>query len=487
MTPEQEKALALMAMRKRRAEAEGSASGGDYANTYFAQGTSGINEGIGNLLGAPVDLVNNLAIRPAVAGINKVLGTDIQTSDEPFLGSKQINSMMSDVGSIQPPSQDVGKQVVRRVGQEVGSTLIPALKGAKTVETAAKALTTAAGSGLGAAAAEQIAPGNPLAELAGQAIGGLGTGSLIAAGQRTAANSAARAAIPSKIELKTEAGRLYDLAEKNGVSSPAVNNAVVAKDLRDIASARGLISPTGRISEAYPKAREAIRLMDDYSKGPMTVANMKAVRAQLSDAANSTDGAEQLVATQMLKKFDEFINPLAPEISEANALYHRASKANTLDKLNDLSGTYDSPNSLRNQYKGLEREIIRDGGSGGFSPEELAGITRVAEGGRGENVARALGRFAPTGPVSFGGGVAAPFWIGNAIGGPTVGAAAATAAPVVGYGGRAVANALNANNANKLNDLVRNGGAIPSAPFVDDRMRQIIGALLAGQTANQAK
>src|SRR3990167_7923828 len=49
-----------------------------------SQGMSGVNEGIGNLLGFPVDAMNS-AVGLGMRGINAVAGTNLQPSEKPFL------------------------------------------------------------------------------------------------------------------------------------------------------------------------------------------------------------------------------------------------------------------------------------------------------------------------------------------------------------------------------------------------------------------
>lgn len=146
-----------------------------YQDSYVAQGMSGFNEGLGNILGAPVDLATS-AINLGGAGINAAFGTKIPAIEKPFLGSESINGMMGGVGAIKPETADPGKQAVRRIAQDVGSAAVPVLgtagRAARPVSMAAKELALSVGSGTGAAVAQQVAPDNMWAELAGQILGG---------------------------------------------------------------------------------------------------------------------------------------------------------------------------------------------------------------------------------------------------------------------------------------------------------------------------
>lgn len=136
-----------------------------FGESHAGQALSGVNEGIGNMLGMPVDLANTAL---GVVGLG---------SETPFLGSKQINEFMAGIGSIKPETDDPGKQMARRVGEEFGMAAVPFLgtvgKAAAPLRMLGAEAAMAAGSGAGAAVAEQMAPDDPLAELFGQVAGGL--------------------------------------------------------------------------------------------------------------------------------------------------------------------------------------------------------------------------------------------------------------------------------------------------------------------------
>lgn len=146
---------------------------GGFNETAFAQGTSGINEGIAMTLGAPVD-ITNLALRAGAAGVNALTGSDIQLPVDAFGGSKTFGEAMAP--AIRPESENPANQVVRRIGQEVGTNLIPSLgvaaRSTRPVQSAVSQAAITLGSGTGAAAAEQVFPDNPYAELVGSILGG---------------------------------------------------------------------------------------------------------------------------------------------------------------------------------------------------------------------------------------------------------------------------------------------------------------------------
>lgn len=464
-----------------------------YADTYFAQGTSGVNEGLGNTLGLPVDLMN-AGIGLGMKGINAVAGTDLQPSEKPFLGSQQINDWMRGAGAIQPESADPSKQIVRRVGESVGSAVIPGGGVVKAAAQPVKAgmglLASSLGGGSTAAASEQLLPDNPTAEMLAELVGSFGTAGATAALKKKAATKSARAGVPSVEKLEQQADAKYKEAEKTGITASQQQTQGLAADMRQIATDEGLISPTGRLSEAYPKAKEAIRMLDDYAQGEMTVPQMGTVRKVLKDAAKSTDDAERRVASIMLEKFDDFTSPLAPPLKQARALYHAAMKGETLQTADELAGSRAGQftgsgyeNARRTEYRGLERKIIK-GQERGFKPAEAAAISKVAQGTRGSNTARNVGRMAPTGPMSFAATAGVPFMIGNALGGPYVGAAASGVAAGTGYMGRAIATHLGKKHAELASLITRSGGNLPLAALDKATLAKVLSALGTSAAAN---
>lgn len=143
------------------------------------QATSGFNVGLAQTLGLPVDLVN------------RALGAvGVPVSERPFLGSQFIQEGFQDLGLISPETEDPTGQFVRRIGQELGATAVPAAgvlgAGARAGARAAPILQQAAqapgrfaagevglatGAGVGAATAQQLAPGSTAAEVTGQLVG----------------------------------------------------------------------------------------------------------------------------------------------------------------------------------------------------------------------------------------------------------------------------------------------------------------------------
>src|SRR5688572_3265675 len=131
---------------------------------FASQALSGVNEGIANLAGAPVQITSDL-INLGTTGVNKLTGSQIPQIENPVGGQQFFRDMLAP--TIGEESDNQALQMTRRVSQEVGAMALPGMgamaKAAKPVQLATRELAAALGSGGGAAVAEQVASGNPLA------------------------------------------------------------------------------------------------------------------------------------------------------------------------------------------------------------------------------------------------------------------------------------------------------------------------------------
>lgn len=461
---------------------------GDYRASQLGQGMSGINEGIASTLGLPVDLTT-MGLNLIPKGINAIANTDLPMIEKPFMGSDWFKGQMGDAGMIYAPNDDGTASWTRRAAQSVGSSLIPAATVSGGVGKSVAALLAGAGGGAGAATAQQIAPGNPLAEMGGELLGGGLTGVGLASAARGSAQRQIEAAIPTVSQLKEQAGELYRKAEATGtVADPQLTQGLsdtIRKLLRD----DGKISPTGRINETYPKAKEAVQLVDDYAGLPMNPRQMQTVRSAMADGMTSQDANERRIAKLLTDSFDDWSTPLAPELEQARDVSSRYLNAQKLETARELAGADASQfsgsgfeNALRTRYRQLDRAAIQ--GRGRHSDEVLAALQDVSRGTAASNAARAIGRLAPTTPWNIAFGTVGPAAMATAIGGPAAGVATGTAATALGIGGRALATKMGVRNADVAELIARNGGAIEQAPLLDDSTTKLIAALLASQSEN---
>ena len=311
---------------------------------------------------------------------------------------------------------------------------------------------------------------------------------------RRIASKKLQKAVPTIEQLQGQASRLYQKAEQNGVTASKKQTQALASKVKTIAQQEGLISPTGRVSSAYPKAKEALDLTKDYARGQMNPSQMQTVRKVLADAAGSPDNSERRIARSMLESFDDWTAPLSPELADARAIARRYINAQKLEQARELAGSKAGQfsgsgfeNALRTEFRNLDRRIVK-GQERGFTPETVEAINKVSRGTPASNIARNVGKLAPTGIVSAGLGAGVPFAIGNAMGGPAAGAALAGASNAAGVVGRRMATDMSLRNATLAELIARSGGALPEvASPVTPEMRRLLANIIAGSAQNAAQ
>lgn len=457
---------------------------GDYRGSTLGQAMSGVNEGLADTLGLPVDAMT-AALNLVPRGINAAANTNIPTIENPVLGGEWLKQKMGGWG-VYDQTNDPSKQFVRRVGQSVGAAAVPVAGTSRTLGQGMTGIATAAGGGFGGAAAQQAFPGNPVAEFAGETLGGGLTGRGILGASRRMRQQAIESQIPTVEQLKGSAAELYRQAESRGITATPEMTQQVADDLRQILQNDGRVSPTGRISEVYPKAKEAIQLADDYAGKTMTPTQMQTVRGVMADGMMSKDATERRTAKSLTEAFDAWANPQAPELAQARNVSSRYLNAQQLERARELADanasryTQSGPeNALRQEYRNLDRGAIQ--GRGRYSDDLGAAIENVSRGTPASNAARSVGKLAPTSPMSLTLGMASPAAVGTMLGGPGVGAAVGLGAGGIGLLGRAAATKMTSRAADIAELTARNGGAIPQAPLIPEETDRIIKALLASQ------
>lgn len=464
-------------------------SSGDYRDSALGQGLSGFNEGLASTLGAPVDLMTG-AINLIPKGINALANTDLPTIERPFLGSEQIKDAMSG-WSIYDQTQDPTKQVVRRTAQSLGATAIPAAGTAGSLRGLAAQAIPALTGGLGASAAQQLAPGNPLAEAGGEIVGSLAGGLGMFGNARRLAQRKIEQAVPTVDQLKQQAGNLYRQAEARGVVAGPQQTQQLAGDFRQTLTDEGLISPTGRLSEVHPKVKEAYQLVNDYAGTPMNPTQIQTVRKVVGDALTSTEPAERRLGGMLTEGLDSWSMPLAPELREARDISSRYLTAQQLEQARELAGSKAQQftgsgfeNALRTEYRGLDRAAIK--GQERFTDDVTAAIENVSRGTPGSNFARNIGRLAPTGPVSMMGSMVPAMAAGSAYGTPVGGVVGGMFAGA-GVLGRAAATKMGIRNADIAELTARNGGALPQSPLWDPDLAKLWAFSSAGQASQYSR
>lgn len=406
------------------------------------QASSGINQALASGFGFPVDM--------AAAGLSK-LGVDV--GDAPFGGSASIEKGMdyltggNAISDVAP--QTTAQKYVRSGGEMLGSipplvASAPLVAGQKIGQVAqqspnilntakeivkdtasyikdkpAQFVGTEAAIGLPASVAgttaEQIFPNSPtaktLAEIVGATVGVGGnalTTKLLTKNPDAPTNS---------LELSQAASLIYEKQKQKGVVIVGDQTQQMFDAIDQMMRREGLLDPDlgldtkigAGASNLYNMfKRKAGKAMD----GAAMLTFRKNLKARYLDALKRADGGTDAGAiSKILNIFEEVSGNVNNDIKIANAMYHRASKADTLDTIVELAmnradGNINFDRQLRNQFRLFTNRLIK-GQEFGWSPDEIEQMKNIVQGGTTENILNFIGKFSPTNPagaIATGGG-----------------------------------------------------------------------------------
>lgn len=265
--------------------------------------------------------------------------------------------------------------------------------------------------------------------------------------------------IPTVREVFAAGRTAFDRARQlgGGVRPEALQRA--ATSVRNIKNDVGLKIDFD--SDLHPKAtRVRQRLIEDFESGQVDFDELMTLRELASDVAASADKAERFRGVILKNKIDDFVNSLdeadvlagnpqaaAEALATARQLWRDASAARTIERHINLAGIDAGDftgagfeNKLRIRFRQLARRI-ENGQERGFTPSEVRLINQVANGTFSGNIARFIGKAAPTGIVSGGIGAGVGFTLGGPLG--------AAAVPAAGALGRALATRSTIRNAQR--------------------------------------
>lgn len=458
-----------------------------YADSYFAQGTSGLNEGLANVLGAPVDL-SNAAIGLGMRGINAVAGTNLQPSAEPLGGSAGLKKSLTDIGSIQPPTEDQGQQFMRRTAQSVGAAAVPGLgaMGAaeKPLQVLAGVLASGLGGGASAATANQLFPGNQTADMLADILGSLGV-----AGGAALAGRAPRGA-PKIDDVRAAKDAAYKTVDDMGVTYTPQSMQDLRQGLSDSLTAAEIDSALN------PRASRVAQLLDQrLSQGGRTLSQLDKDRQLIRNNVVDVPGQkiEGRFAGIMKDEIDDFINSAtANQLATTGDPAAAAAAIANARKLNSKVGKYEDVSQALN----VAEHKAAASGSGGnidnasrqairaildnpkqarkYSPIEQALMEKLVVGGKGQNLARQVGKLSPSGN-----GLQQALALGATAYNPVMGIL-----PGTGLIAKAIADRATGKNAQQLIDAILSGGSGARPALMNDNVKRVLAAVAAGQTAN---
>lgn len=307
--------------------------------------------------------------------------------------------------------------------------------------------------------------------------------------------------VPTAAEIKGVAQQGYEQAKNMGVE-------IAPQSIQN--STRGLISnlaEKGIDAELAPKTFSILKKLENPPADSVaTIANMESARRALGNAAKDfTNPTEQLAAKRAQSHLDDYLEGLGSKdvlsgdaagaakiLGEARGNYAAAKRservAEALTKADRQAASAGSGGNIDNATRQQLKSILNSPKkSAGYSADELAQMERVVEGTRTGNIARLIGKAAPTGVVSGGLSSGAGYAVGGPIG--------AIAVPTAGYLAKKIADKSTERQARILDEMIRSRAPMAREPLrvtvnadrsrARDEIARLLAASQGGQFAPQ--
>lgn len=273
---------------------------------WIGQGLSGVNEGLGNALMLPN--IAEVGLRSIGPAIGNALGGDFAYPQESYLPNVGATYMdlANNLGAIRPETEDAGDQISRRLGQELGASIPFILAGGGAASNPARQIASelgiAAGSGLGAGVAQQVAPDNAIAEMLGQAVGGLGAAGLQELGRRAITPFPSNPTRENMAQILTDEGVDITAGQRTGNTGLRYAESELgggtAQDFMERQSEQFTRAALKKAGINAPRATPEV--MDDA---------YRTIGAAFDDmAANTVVPMDQQFATDMLQALNDYGN-----------------------------------------------------------------------------------------------------------------------------------------------------------------------------------
>lgn len=274
----------------------------------------------------------------------------------------------------------------------------------------------------------------------------------------------------TKEQLAEESSQLFDVAKNSGINLKTKPFQANMKNIVSGMREEGY-TPTANMA----KLDAAIKELTTSSQ-PKDFVELKALRTMIANAQASADPSEQRLAGILKDKFDDYvlnipqrdINKGDTELgmqawADARNAYSRLKKAEIFEDIKSRA----EMNATRYTQSGTENALVADLRNLAnnkkkmrlFTPEEQQSIRDAVKGGKVQNVMRYLGKYAPTSVIPTAGGA----YVGSMFGGtPESAALGAATVAGVGTGARIAATKMREAQLNKLIQIMRHGGQLPS-------------------------
>jgi hypothetical protein len=311
----------------------------------------------------------------------------------------------------------------------------------------------------------------------------MSAGARVAGSAAAAGVKAGKPALPEIEALKESARAAYKVADDAGIVVSEKSFGPVVKDIAQTAIKEGL-DPT-----LHPGATAALKRLGEVQRQPVALSTIDTLRQVVKDAAASKAPGEARLANIMIDKIDDYVKSIGMKdvisaaenpsvatkaLTDARALWGTARKSeaveNLVERATTRAGQFSGSgfeNALRTEFRQfvMNKKNLR-----GYTDEQVSALKKVAEGGTVDNLARYLGKLAPTGVVSgvLSGGAGAA--IGGGIG--------AVALPVAGFAARQYATHRTKANVQRVRETVR-GVEREASGKARDNTKELLESILA--------
>ncbi len=330
----------------------------------------------------------------------------------------------------------------------------------------ARFLTNVAAPAIGSEIGESVA--GPYGGIAGALVGGVGATSAARKFQEMAAARNVAKAVPTAEDLLKSGSNGFEAVKASDAVIKPSSVQQMAKDIRTELLNDGK-HPTIEGQSGLFSALDRLEALGS-SAGGVTPKDMEVIRKNLVGMKTALDpsaaGAARQATNAFMEKYSNLgqadllngSNPF-PMLKNAVADWAAGKRSNTIQgkvdlaKLNaDTAGSgANADNAMRQAIKQLARPMnntnVPVAKRLGFNDEEIAGIKKAATGSVTGNIARFVGKAAPTGIVSgaLSGGA------GHAVGGPL----GAVGLPVAGYIAKKIGDLSTKRAVSAVDSLVR--------------------------------
>jgi hypothetical protein len=425
---------------------------------------AGVNQGVANLAGLPVDL--------ATAGINKVGGAfGMDPIENPFMGSQYFQNVMEmpqtlrgQRRSSEYQPQSPAERFARRGGEYAGASIIP---GSATVGAARKlgigpASSTAAGeaaaaataAGLEQAAVEQVEKTEGEIPSWLQSIIGMG-GAFIPglAGGLVKRSSAKKQSIYKQTanDYKKRASNLYGRVKLEGKAIDPTSYKGLADDSFTYAVDEGFtyIDDLGRVSlsKDFNKSEEVLSTLKARDRQNfVTPAQAMADRKMIQNAIQDSEGPQKALLKKIWTDYEARIGTqLGDDFIEANKLWRTGTTANEI--LSELNLAAIKIDQGRDAYPLIQNRLSailqrhENGREPFLTQSQVAAIKKASDTTTTQNIGRMLQQFGlggnslqritsaglpalgAAGAAQYTGDITVPVILGGAAAGQTVSSA----------------------------------------------------------------